>query len=94
MSLVNQAYVVSRHTWLDGAIALHVYLALVVSRHTWLDAQIWFTDTQISSVPYKTPWKNHREGMILPVYACICTACLSACLPVLVMRDKISLDIN
>ena len=44
------------------------YLALVVSRHTWLDAQIWFTDTQISSVAYKTPWKNHREGMILPVF--------------------------
>ena len=27
-----------------------------------------FTDTQISSVAYKTPWKNHREGMILPVF--------------------------
>ena len=33
-----------------------------------------FTDTQISSVAYKTPWKNYREGMILPVddFACIC----------------------
>ena len=30
-----------------------------------------FTDTQISSVAYKTPWKNHREGMILPVFTCI-----------------------
>ena len=30
-----------------------------------------FTDTQISSVAYKTPWKNYREGMILPVSACI-----------------------
>ena len=57
MSLVNQAY--------------------VVSRHTWLDAQIWFTDTQISSVPYKTPWKNHREGMILPVFVCSACLCLS-----------------
>ena len=27
-----------------------------------------FTDTQISSVAYKTPRKNHREGMILPVF--------------------------
>ena len=27
-----------------------------------------FTDTQISSVAYKTPWKNYREGMILPVF--------------------------
>ena len=27
-----------------------------------------FTDTQISSVAYKTPCKNHREGMILPVF--------------------------
>ena len=84
MSLVNQAYVVSRHTWLDGAIALHVYLALVVSRHTWLDAQIWFTDTQISSVAYKTPWKNHREGMILPVFVYmpvfVLPVCLHACL--------------
>ena len=24
-----------------------------------------------SSVPYKTPWKNHREGMILPVFVCL-----------------------
>ena len=69
------------------------------------------TNTEISSVPYKTPWKNHREGMILPVFVCmpvfvlpvylylyclftcICL-CLDACLPVLVMRDKISLDIK
>ena len=96
MSLVNQVHVVSRHTWLDGAIALHVYLALVVSRHTWLDVQIWFTDTQISSVPYKTPWKNHREGMILPVFVCmpVFVCAWMQCLPVLVMRDKISLDIN
>ncbi len=68
MSLVNQAHVVSRQAWLDGRDSFACYLALVVSRHTWLDAQIWFTDTQISSVPYKTPWKNHREGMILPVF--------------------------
>ena len=55
------------------------------------------TNTEISSVPYKTPWKNHREGMILPVFVCmpvfVLPVCLQ-CLPVLVMRDKISLDIN
>ena len=30
-----------------------------------------FTDTQISSVAYKTPWKNYREGMILPVFVSV-----------------------
>ena len=30
------------------------------------------TDTDISSLPYKTPWNFYREGMILPVFACIC----------------------
>ena len=46
---------------------------------TWVAYYAWqpfiprhsFTDTQISSVAYKTPWKNHREGMILPVFTCI-----------------------
>ena len=29
------------------------------------------TNTEISSVAYKTPWKNHREGMILPVFVAL-----------------------
>ena len=35
-------------------------------------------DTDISSLPYKTPWNFYREGMILPVFvpACICLLCL------------------
>ena len=37
------------------------------------------TDTEKPSVPYKTPWKNYREGTILPVFVC---ACQSVCLSV------------
>ena len=46
-------------------------------------------DTDISSLPYKTPWNFYREGMILPVFmpaciyaslylcpVCICLLCL------------------
>ena len=29
------------------------------------------TKTDISSVAYKTPWKNHREGTILPVFVAL-----------------------
>ena len=40
------------------------------------------TDTEKPSVPYKTPWKNYREGTILPVFVCACQsdcACQSVC---------------
>ena len=30
------------------------------------------TKTDKSSLPYKTPWNFYREGMKLPVFACIC----------------------
>ena len=29
-------------------------------------------NTDISSLPYKTPWNFYREGMILPVFVCAC----------------------
>ena len=41
-------------------------------------------DTDISSLPYKTPWNFYREGMILSVFVpslYLCTACI--CLPCL-----------
>ena len=39
-------------------------------------------DTDISSLPYKTPWNFYREGMILPVFmpACICAQSVFACI--------------
>ena len=40
------------------------------------------TDTEKPSVPYKTPWKNYREGTILPVFVCACQSvcvCQSDC---------------
>ena len=30
------------------------------------------TNTDISSLPYKTPWNFYREGMILPVFVYLC----------------------
>ncbi len=36
------------------------------------------TKTDKSSLPYKTPWNFYREGMKLPVFACICLK-LSVC---------------
>ena len=36
------------------------------------------TKTDKTSLPYKTPWNFYREGMKLPVFACICLK-LSVC---------------
>ena len=37
-------------------------------RHLSHAPTLCLTNTDISSVPYKTPWNFYREGMILPVF--------------------------
>ena|GEM_PF-6241705 len=37
-------------------------------RHLSHTATLCLTNTDISSLPYKTPWNFYREGMILPVF--------------------------
>ena len=37
-------------------------------RHLSHTATLCLTNTDISSVPYKTPWNFYREGTILPVF--------------------------
>ena len=36
-------------------------------------------DTDISSLPYKTPWNFYREGMILPVFVCLPVVLQTVC---------------
>ena len=52
-----------------GALAERADVGVGSSRNkAWRDLQRkCLTNTEISSLPYKTPWKNYREGMILPV---------------------------